>query len=193
MQNSFQIDKEFHFEYGHRVWSQKLDATLSDGLCKCRHLHGHSGRLKIGLSADVLEDGMVTDFKHLDFIKRLVDDVFDHKFILDINDPLIDSITYGAKLNDAIVWLPEFDGIIGKIDEVFITEAVQYAEHPELRELLESFVIVQFVPTSENLCKMFGELANQRLVTFLEPRARVEYVDFYETAKSHCRYVMNRF
>ncbi len=32
---------------------------------------------------------MVTDFKHLNWFKEWLDNTIDHKFILDINDPLI--------------------------------------------------------------------------------------------------------
>ena len=34
------IDKQIDFCFGHRVWTQNLDAKFSiDDLCKCRHLH----------------------------------------------------------------------------------------------------------------------------------------------------------
>ena len=72
----FSIDKSFECCYGHRVWSQTLKPKFSlDSLCKCRHLHGHQMLLKIGLTCDELKSGMVTDFKHLNCIKKIVDDV----------------------------------------------------------------------------------------------------------------------
>ena len=88
-----QIDKTFTFEYGHRVHSQVLDSKYSiDTACACRRAHGHSGKIKIGLEASELVRGMVTDFKHLNIIKKIVDDYFDHKFIIDINDPLFENM-----------------------------------------------------------------------------------------------------
>jgi 6-pyruvoyltetrahydropterin/6-carboxytetrahydropterin synthase len=64
------IDKQFDFCYGHRVWSQELNAEFSlDSCLACRHLHGHQGKIKIYLESDSLENGMVTDFKNLNWFK----------------------------------------------------------------------------------------------------------------------------
>ena len=90
------IDKEFHFEMGHRVWAQKLDRPdLSiETECACKHLHGHSYSIKVFLGADTLDQSaMVTDFKNLNFMKEFVDGVLDHKFMIDINDPNFEIIT----------------------------------------------------------------------------------------------------
>ena len=47
----WKISKEFEFCYGHRVWSQTLDTEFSlDGCLKCRHLHGHQGKILVYLS-----------------------------------------------------------------------------------------------------------------------------------------------
>lgn len=185
----YAIDKQFDFCYGHRVHNQVLDAELSvDGKCKCRHLHGHNGKLKIGLASLELERGMVTDFKNLECIKVLVDDILDHKFIIDINDPLFEDIT-GTPKNEVIY--PEYD--IGVINPDFINLKVDQTERPlkeAMRDKLEGFVIVKFVPTSENLCRMFAEVAQKRLSKICRDRVSVSYVDFWETPKSHCRYVL---
>ncbi len=85
----WEIAKQFDFCYGHRVWSQTLDVEFSmDSCLACRHLHGHQGRLMVYLSSDKLENGMVTDFHHLNWFKHFLDSTLDHKFIIDINDPL---------------------------------------------------------------------------------------------------------
>ena len=89
----WKISKEFEFCYGHRVWSQTLNTEFSlDGCLKCRHLHGHQGKILVYLEASELKDGMVTDFKHLNWFKQFLDDTLDHKFILDINDPLFSTL-----------------------------------------------------------------------------------------------------
>ena len=89
----WKISKEFDFCYGHRVWSQTLNTEFSlDGCLKCRHLHGHQGKILVYLEASELKDGMVTDFKHLNWFKQFIDDVLDHKFILDVNDPLFSTL-----------------------------------------------------------------------------------------------------
>lgn len=181
----FQIDKQFDFCYGHRVHNQTLDPVLSDGLCKCRHLHGHNGMLKIGLEADSLERGMVTDFKNLECIKRLVDDVLDHKFIIDITDPLFGELTNGASNGD-ILWDANDIGIINPVFVDKVCDQLDGALKQATTEKLEGFVVVKFVPTSENLCNMFGRVAQKELDRILGSRIKVSYVDFWETPKSHC-------
>ena len=90
------IEKKFSFCYGHRVWNQTLDMGLSiTPECKCRHLHGHEGEVTVCLSSAALTDGMVTDFKHLNWFKQWLDNVLDHKFIIDAIDPLYDVIIQG--------------------------------------------------------------------------------------------------
>lgn len=90
---TWKISKSFDFCYGHRVWSQELNPDYSlDSCLKCRHLHGHQGQVVIYLEAQKLENGMVTDFKHLSWFKAFLDDVLDHKFIIDINDPLFETL-----------------------------------------------------------------------------------------------------
>ncbi|MFB1007956.1 MAG: 6-carboxytetrahydropterin synthase, partial [Sulfurospirillum sp.] len=85
----WQISKEFDFCYGHRVWSQQLDSEFSlTGCLACRHLHGHQGKVIVYLQSSELKDGMVTDFHHLNWFKLFLDNTLDHKFIIDIHDPL---------------------------------------------------------------------------------------------------------
>lgn len=186
----FQIDKQFDFCYGHRVHNQILDKDLSvDGLCKCRHLHGHNGMLKIGLESNTLERGMVTDFKNLECIKVLVDDILDHKFIIDINDPLFNDIT-GVFAED-ILWDDYGIGYIKPSVVHDICTKIQDNLYGEaMQDKLEGFVVVDFVPTSENLCKMFGCIAQQRLSAITGDRVNVAFVDFWETPKSHCKYIL---
>jgi 6-pyruvoyltetrahydropterin/6-carboxytetrahydropterin synthase len=93
----YEITKIFRFEAGHRVWKQNLaegkTAVLSGYACtdnKCRNLHGHSYILEVTVGSDTLnEQDVVVDFYHIkNALKDLVDNVFDHSFIIDINDPL---------------------------------------------------------------------------------------------------------
>lgn len=186
----FKIDKTFEFCYGHRVHNQALDGRFSDGLCKCRHLHGHNGTVKLGIEAETLQNGMVTDFKHLDFFKKLLDDVLDHKFIIDYNDPLFDELFNNAK--QYVEW--EKFGLtqIGRIPQAISARiAANYDDastQAAVYEKLDGLVVVNFVPTSENLCKFLARVAEGYLKEFLGERARVSFVEFWETPKSHCRY-----
>jgi 6-pyruvoyltetrahydropterin/6-carboxytetrahydropterin synthase len=78
----FTVSREIDFCYGHR---------LLNYAGKCRHLHGHNGRLIIMLQAARLdEQGMVLDFSE---IKRVVggwiDENLDHRMILNRTDPAV--------------------------------------------------------------------------------------------------------
>lgn len=182
----YNIDKEFNWEMGHRVWSQTLNTEFSeDSELACRRLHGHSYKVKIGLKSNSLKNGMVTDFKHLNFVKSLIDEYLDHRFMLDRNDPLFDVI------------FPEFDeiqrfhnstikdyhGFIKYVDTTNLDFGADALEH------IESFVLVDFVPTSENICKFIYDLINAKMQDFLkENDIELSFVELWETPKSHCIY-----
>jgi 6-pyruvoyltetrahydropterin/6-carboxytetrahydropterin synthase len=177
------IDKSFDFCYGHRVHNQQLNTEYSlDGCLACRHLHGHQGKIKIFLESDYLQEGMVTDFKHLNWFKKFLDDTLDHKFIMDINDPLL-SHEVPEYCNEGILdlskchiqepemyWTPDLEVIKDGPQAVF--------------EKYEGMVFVDFVPTSENICAWLLSVAERKM----EPLGvRVSAVEFWETPKSHCR------
>lgn len=167
------IDKEFHFEMGHRVWAQQLNRPdLSiETECACKHLHGHSYTIKVFLGANQLDHSqMVTDFKNLNFMKKFVDEVLDHKFMIDVNDPNFTLIT-GVKV-------PILESNFSKLTDLVGTEDADMFLH------LSSFVLVNFVPTSENICKYIKEYAQSQLGDF----ATVTALELWETKKSHCRY-----
>lgn len=51
--------------------------------------------MTINLEATKLDNqGMVTDFGNLSWFKTWLKNYVDHKFILDINDPLFESMTH---------------------------------------------------------------------------------------------------
>ena len=170
----WEISKEFDFCYGHRVWSQELNTEFSlDDCLVCRHLHGHQGKIKIYLKDSELKDGMVTDFKHLNWFKRFLDDTLDHKFILDINDPLYDTL------------LPLY---INKKDLIYYKEGYYIPnlekiknESSHIKELYEGFIIVDFVPTSENLSAWILTIVQNKMKKI---DVSVSKVEFFETPKS---------
>jgi len=78
----FTISRELDFCYGHR---------LLNHAGKCRHLHGHNGRVELVFETPELDArGMVVDFSE---IKRVVggwiDEHLDHRMILDRSDPAV--------------------------------------------------------------------------------------------------------
>lgn len=204
------IDKQFDFCYGHRVWSQKLNADYcesGDASCKCRHPHGHQGHVHIFLEGDTLERGMVTDFKHLGWMKNFLDDHLDHKFILDRNDPHFEKIADGKlktvewaeetspgyteiKDREAVmtdsgktlllepVYIPGTDTIVGH------TLNISALEGPE-QEWYEGLFIVDFLPTSENLSAYLYNIASEKMSKI---GVKVTRVDWFETPKSRSSY-----
>lgn len=78
----YTIVREIHFCYGHRLLNY-------DG--KCRHLHGHNGKVEIELFAEKLDAmGMVLDFEELKRrVQKWIDTELDHRMILNKADPVI--------------------------------------------------------------------------------------------------------
>jgi len=74
------VTKEFDFEMAHALFNY-------DGLC--RHIHGHSYRLKVTVIGEPITElnnpklGMVIDFSDLKkIVNREIIDVFDHSFVV---------------------------------------------------------------------------------------------------------------
>jgi 6-pyruvoyltetrahydropterin/6-carboxytetrahydropterin synthase len=174
------IDKTIEGCYGHRVHNQQLIEEFSHmNVCKCKRLHGHQLTLKVFLESDVLQDGMVTDFNHLNWLKKFIDDYIDHKFILDKNDPLYSHFIEDAELTPIFI-----DGVPGPVGHI-----VDCSDCPLInqdnRDWLESFFVVNFVPTSECLSKWIFEIAAIKMAAL----GRVVRVDWHETPKSRASYL----
>lgn len=191
----FVIDKTFEFCYGHRVWTQQLDGRYADDLkCACRHLHGHEAKVQVFLQADKLKDGMVTDFRHLEWLKRWLNEYVDHKFLIDLNDPLKDVLfPKTVKLNDHHMFtVGETDIMVtsrpasGSEEFLVVGHQYNYPNEPSpQKELYDGLLIVPFVPTSENLAAWLF-----RIVKFVMAPlgVTVAQVDWWETPKSRSSY-----
>ena len=109
------IDKTFEFCYGHRVWTQKLNGEYAADLkCACRHLHGHEGKMQVYLRSPegkLDPTGMVTDFRHLEWLKKWINEYIDHQFVLDKSDPLYNQIVGDRGLVPVLV--PNTDYVAG--------------------------------------------------------------------------------
>jgi 6-pyruvoyltetrahydropterin/6-carboxytetrahydropterin synthase len=197
------IDKSFSFCYGHRVHNQRLDTRFTesgDACLKCRHLHGHEGLVKIFLEEEIPGEnikkiGMVTDFKHLGWFKNFLDDVLDHKMILDIKDPLNSENLIWILDDDEnidknlLIWFEENYYIpdMSKITESMVTwgSDIESPKNKAIREKYEGIVLVNFVPTSENLSAWLLEIAQKKMAEL--PNVKVTAIEYWETPKSHCR------
>ena len=78
----FNVSREIDFCYGHRLLNYPG---------KCRHLHGHNGRVVITFEASGLDDrGMVLDFSEIKrVVSRWIDENLDHRMILNRTDPAV--------------------------------------------------------------------------------------------------------
>lgn len=201
------IDKQFSFCYGHRVWVQKLEheyCAHGDTHTKCRFLHGHEGLVHVFLEADQLNpQAMVTDFKHLGWLKNFLDDYVDHKFIIDRNDPLYYDLVLRARqqahvnmtkaslsgvpsdtmFNDIElidVKVPGTEFVAGKKFDVSGME-----DGPD-KEYLEGYLVIDFVPTSENLSKWLYDIVDSKMRWI---GVRTSRIDWFETPKSRSTYM----
>lgn len=185
------IAKEFAADYGHRVWTQELDEELSCGHpCVCRHLHGHRATIIVHLEGDKLDkQGMVTDFHHLAWFKKFIDDVIDHKMILDINDPLLSTLLPHVTINSSR--LKEDNIKIKYHKEGYYTLKGWEELETHFQELYEGIVIVDFVPTSENLATWLHQIIQRKMKDILDKTgAFVKRVQFYETPKSQSNFII---
>jgi 6-pyruvoyltetrahydropterin/6-carboxytetrahydropterin synthase len=81
----FSVTREITFCYGHRILGHAG---------KCRHLHGHNGRVAVTLEEESLDAlGMVADFGLIkDTIGKWIAERLDHRMILRHGDPAIPAL-----------------------------------------------------------------------------------------------------
>jgi 6-pyruvoyltetrahydropterin/6-carboxytetrahydropterin synthase len=78
----YRVTRELRFCYGHRLLNYEG---------KCRHLHGHNGRVVITIAAPRLDTiGMVMDFSRIkQVVSTWIDNTLDHKMLLHRDDPVL--------------------------------------------------------------------------------------------------------
>jgi len=78
----FRVTQQIDFCYGHRLLNY-------DG--KCKHLHGHNGRVVISLEGERLDErGMLVDFTDIKrSLRTWIDRELDHRMIMHRDDPLL--------------------------------------------------------------------------------------------------------
>ena len=191
-----------------RVHNQRLDTNFTESgesCLKCRHIHGHEGLVKVFVEEDdnstnVKDRGFVMDFKELGFMKNFVDDVLDHKFIMDLRDPLFKS-EFDAVASQSLELCPGFgyadsSKLVEMPNKYFVPDltlirnmlddtTLESNEQNAIFEKYEGAVFVDFVPTSENLTAWILTVVQNKLRDY--PGIKVKAVEYWETPKSHCR------
>ena len=177
------IDKTFEFCYGHRVHTQTLNGEYAADLkCACRHLHGHEGKMQVFLKSPTGQldpTGMVTDFRHLEWLKKWINEHIDHQFILDRNDPLYKSMLGGEELVPVLI--PDTDKVAG-----YKVDLTDHKPNTPEYEYFEGFLVVDFVPTSENLSSWMAELVEAKMSKL---GVTVAQIDWWETPKSRSTFI----
>ena len=190
------IDKEFAACFGHRVHNQRLDTRFTENgnaCLACRHLHGHQMIIKVFLeSTNIDENDMVTDFKHLGWLKQFIDDVIDHKFMIDKKDPLFKDIAGLLCTEEMLIkmpenyWVPNLTAIRNYCDLTVENGSNTEAEAQAIFEKYEGLVIVDFVPTSERLVEWLFYIVKEKMKDL--KGVKVNAVEYWETPKSHSRF-----
>lgn len=197
------IHKTLEFCYGHRTYTQKLNGEFSSDLRQaCRHYHGHEGKVVVYLEGEHLDPtGMVTDFRHLEWLKKFINEHIDHQFIMDIHDPLFEQfvlVPYNIlrqrhgmsvctnkhefyKNNTTALTIPNTEYVVGhKPDLKWVVDRGT----PEY-EAVEGITVVDFVPTSENLSRWMADMTQAKMEKI---NVNVSRVDWWETPKSCSTY-----
>ncbi len=180
----FKISKEFNFCYAHRVHVQKLNeayCATGDTACKCRHIHGHEGKVVVNLCSEHVDfRAMVVDFKELGWLKDFLDKYIDHKFIIDDSDPMFEALTNltGTPLEKVDVIVSISDTETFNVGSVFDVSTV--TDGPT-REVLESYFIVHFIPTSEMLAWWLHSIVAAKMYKL---NVSSHSVEWHETPKS---------
>lgn len=106
----YRVTRVIRFCYGHRLLHYEG---------KCRHLHGHNGRVEIELSAATLDHrGMVVDFEEIkQGVHRWIDATLDHTLLLHEADPLIPALKSAGERYHAMPTNPTAEAIAQLIFE----------------------------------------------------------------------------
>ena len=118
------ISKGFEISYGHRL-------PLHPG--KCKRYHGHNGNIEVKITAPVdKETGMIMDFGDLSAIVRTFLDVWDHRMILLMDDPLVKEL----KLTDSVVVVnepPTAENLAGILQEAITSSIAEICDLQEIQ------------------------------------------------------------
>lgn len=145
------------------------------------------------------------DFSNLDFMKEFIEKNLDHKFLMDMNDPLLSRITFALSdqgditplihqafktdgtIKIAESFIPIISRVAGVNDRVIGLKLSETEKNLplEINELFGSLVILPFSPTAENLSRWIFEFTTR----FLSGTdVNIESVIFRETQKAWSKY-----
>lgn len=108
------IAKEFRWEMGHRL-------PEHSGLC--RNIHGHSYRMVVEISGEVLSNGMIIDFYDLGIIVKPLLERLDHSFLVYSKDkPVLDFLKKYKMKMVVVDYLATVENICQDMTEKIVSE-----------------------------------------------------------------------
>jgi 6-pyruvoyltetrahydropterin/6-carboxytetrahydropterin synthase len=139
------VEKQFKWEAAHRIpWHTG----------KCRHLHGHSYKMTIGLEGDTNEQGVVIDFAEIKAMMSAQIAEIDHATIISQNDA--DLLQVFREKNWRYFLLP-YDSTAENLCRYFVDLILR--EHKDrLQALHIKGVWVSISETDTALARLFAEL-----------------------------------
>lgn len=133
------VFKEVEFDAGHRVPNHKS---------KCRNLHGHRYRIRVGVLGDIQEtegqtdQGMVIDFGDLKTAMMRVHDKYDHKTVLYEGDEKLKWITNAEQFGIIKVpWIPTAENFAVSIFQDMVNANIGYVTEVQVYETPTSVAV----------------------------------------------------
>lgn len=156
------ITKKIEIDMGHRVMNHKS---------KCKNLHGHRYIVEVGVDDNIIttkgasDEGMVIDFGDLKKIMiQEIDLYYDHGFIISKDDyQLMEA--FGVELM----------GNQPQINHKYVS----------INDLQIKLIVVDFVPTAENLAKHWFDIIKKPLE---KRNIKLKFVKVWETPTSTATY-----
>jgi len=179
------LSKSFDYAYGHRVFSQDVVQKYSlSPECPCHRIHGHQGTATIHMKTAELDPrGFVIDFKELSFMKQFLDGNIDHRFIVSKQDPEFERLV-GIPVDEIDQHTyPVY--LLG--DEVEMGSRIKMDTTKPLDTHLDSFLVVDFNPTSEELARWLYKGVS-KLIEDSPFECKVDKVVWSETPKTMAEY-----
>jgi 6-pyruvoyltetrahydropterin/6-carboxytetrahydropterin synthase len=117
----YRVTREIAFCYGHRLLNYSG---------KCRHLHGHNGRVVIVLESESLDSrGMLVDFVEIkQKVQRWIDENLDHNMLLCRDDPILPMLIERGERVFVMETNPTAENIARLIFERTTTEGLPVVE-----------------------------------------------------------------
>lgn len=195
----YTIEKTFTGDLAHRIHTQKLDSDFTEGKCKtlkCRRLHGHTFSLKVKLGSEMLVNNMVLDYNELGFIKEMIADIMDHRTLIADSDPIFHKVlkplferSWSSDGTSDIEWLIATPWSTS--EDVVFKYNLNGIEDPDIREFFDSFVVVPFTTSSENISRWIYNMVQKRIDAYNKAHStsvKVISVSYLETPTSEAVY-----